>query len=53
MNQQDIEDKKIGKNITYCVKCQSDNISVDDNGFVCNDCETKGIVEWYDVSKKE
>ena len=53
MNQRDVDKKKIGNNITYCVKCQSDNISVDDKGFVCNSCGIKGIFEWYDTSKKE
>ena len=53
MNQQDVDEKKIGNNIAYCVKCQSDNISVNDKGFVCKSCGIKGIFEWYGTSKKE
>ncbi len=53
MNQHDADKKKIENNITYCVKCQSGNISVNDKGFVCKSCGIKGIIEGYDTSKKE
>ncbi len=44
-----MNDKKIGKNITFCVKCQSDDIFANDKGFECHSCGTKGILEWYDT----
>ncbi|MGI9567559.1 MAG: hypothetical protein ACR2LL_11185 [Nitrosopumilus sp.] len=49
MNQQSTgnSSNKFGKNITFCVKCQSDDISADKEGFVCHSCGTKGTFEWY------
>ena len=54
MNQQEenTNEKKIGKNITFCVKCQSDNISVNDKEYVCHNCGIKGTFEWYENSKQ-
>lgn len=45
--------KKTLKGITFCVKCQSGNISTNDEGYYCHDCGTNGIVEWYKTSEEK
>lgn len=45
------ESNAYGKNITYCVKCQSNNISVNHKGYICHDCGIKGTLEWYETVK--